>query len=197
MKRNQFKPTIIKVLRSKWLCLVLLSISLTLSLIAIGFLGKSIANRTLSSFGREHRAWFILWGVFTSLSVLSNMLMFQRDFNLHKRLLGIITVFGSMSVIITSLVVGEDTLQKVIHYTSVITFGLLCFLGIAYSYFITRKQKKSLNIILIVMTASAVADIVYFSICGLTALCELLLLFVCQFCIFFSNFIIKSPNHKH
>ena len=180
-----------RVLKDKKLyyCIILFT-SVWLSLVS--FLDTSPAERTLSSIGGENALWFIFWGIFACLSVYTQLNMLSRKLKYEKKWFRWMIIIGSCAVVVTSIINGPETWQSLIHWTTGIVFGVLSVLGCLILFSEKKRVSNGSFPYITLVVLSCVFTISSIMVWGLTALCQIVILIICQLLLFRANYFDKS-----
>jgi len=193
------KKSIVKTIKGKRgiIYTIACSLSIVLSIVFSSIMiGRGQSPRTLafSQIGNENQALFILWGITTSLAVYLNLKLLRRRLKYNNKAFEILLAIGCSMAIVTTCVVGSETVRRVIHIGSAMAFGLLCVACVVWLMVIKywRKNKKATTIYLTAIALSALILIFStISVGWFTAYTQILITNVSLIIMFFSNFVEK------
>ena len=170
----------------KFYIAVITLVSVFLSLYA--FVDTSPAQRTLSNIGLYYPRFFITWGLFAGISVFLNLHLLAEKLKFKSKIFNIMTC-GSFAVFLTVFINGPAQWQVIIHWSSGMTFGILSFLCTMALFWIKFCKCRSYFPYMTLCLLAAVFTVATIYFLGLTALCQIVILIVCQLCLLTANVI--------
>ena len=154
------------------------------------FSGSNPAERTLSNLGLYYPRFFITWGLLASLSVFFNLGYLARKLNVKSKIFNVVRYVGSFAVLITVTINNPNYQWMVItHWASGMTFGALSFFSTLYLFWRKFKTARGLCPYLTLCALAAAFTVITIIFLGLTALAQIVILIVCQLCLFTANFV--------
>lgn len=185
-RQKQTKTASVK--RYIYAVLILLSIYLSL----VSFIDTSPAEQTLSSIGGENRLWFFAWGISTAFAIYLNSRYLAECLNFHNKFFNICLAIGSFAAFGPPTIMGDLTIQVVVHWVTGMMFGILSFLCV-FTLLVVKYKKTGKGFIYIpLVLVIAAIDVAFIFAQGLTAMCEIVILVAVEATVFFINFIERA-----
>ena len=168
-------------------------VSVALSIIMIS-LSDSPGTDPFSAVGENNRILFFAWGFSTGLAVYMNLRLLARRLQVKSKFFEIALAIGCSMALVTTSIVGMQTLMRIIHVSSAAIFGLVCTMCVL-AILIIKLKKKGKQTSVPYITALAIAGIVFIIATiyagWFTAYTQILLANVCLVTMFCSNYIEK------
>ena len=159
--------------------------------------GENPQTDPFSAIGAENRILFIFWGSTTGAAVYLNLRLLATRLNVQSKIFQIVLAVGCSMAIVTSIVLGMDTLRRVIHVGSAMIFGIVCVLCLLF-LMIVKLKRKNKRLSATYITAMAIAGLIFILtsiyVGWFTAFTQIILSNVCLVAMFCSNFIEKWPD---
>jgi len=190
-----------RVLVKSILCGVFIVTSIVMSIVMISR-GDNPTTDPFSAIGEQNRVLFLLWGVFTALAVYLNLRLLATRLNFKNKWFEIPLAIGCSSGIVTTVIVGAATWQRVIHVSSAMVFGVLCVACVVWMLIVKFMRKKKKRVFVPYVTAIFIVAVIFIFASAqtgwFTASTQMLLANVCLIIMFCSNFFEKWPDYtKH
>ena len=185
-KENIFK----KIISREFLCAVFLLASIWLSIVS--FINTSPAEQTLSSIGAADRVWFFAWGLTSAFGVYLGLRILADRLKFTSKIFNTVALVGSFAVMLPTIIMGDLIIQKVFHWGGGMTFGIACYLCILIMLVVKSKREKKFSLIIPLILIAAAIDVAFIFYMGLTALCEITILVVCEIVLFYTLYIEKA-----
>ncbi|MCL2755484.1 MAG: hypothetical protein FWE45_00310 [Firmicutes bacterium] len=187
-----------KFLTKSTLCGAAIVTSIVLSFIMLSR-GENPTTDPFSAIGEQNRVLFLLWGIFTALAVYFNLRLLASRCNFKNKLFEIPLTIGCLMGILTTIIVGMETWQRIIHVGSAMLFGVLCVICVVWILIVKFMRKKKKRVFVPYVTALFIVAVIFIFASAqmgwFTALTQILLANVCLIIMFCSNFFEKWPDY--
>jgi len=142
-------------------CLSSFFVALALS-VTFFIMGDNPRHDTFSSTGIDNRLLFATWGGFTGVAVFFNFKELARKLNILSKWFYIVIWVSSVSVMLTSVVIGRHQAVHILHVATSMIFGISGILCVIY--LLVMKYKRHSRYTTIAYAIAMFAAAVYFII---------------------------------
>lgn len=153
---------------------------------------------TLSLLCEDRKAFFWLWGVLTSGSIIMNTRLLYRRYAYRNRLFDALCIIAFISVCCVALTLGHSIAdwnpKRILHWVATGIYIVLTAAPILLFFIVNRRRHKSFKLFAIITVMIFLSFVFIFVFVGKSALMEMVPVALIELFLFVLNFIIPAKK---